>query len=96
MVAGWFALFTREVRGPGTPENPVPADAIIVLTGGRSRIDAALDLLKSGKGERLLISGVNPVAGREALRAATGADKQLFICCVDIDNAARFGLRPQP
>ena len=70
------------------PTNPGRADAIIVLTGGQSRIDAALDLLKSGKGERLLISGVNPVAGREALRAATGADKRLFNCCVDIDNAA--------
>ena len=69
-------------------ESRVAADAIIVLTGGQSRIDAALDLLKSGKGERLLISGVNPVAGREALRAATGADKRLFKCCVDIDNAA--------
>jgi uncharacterized SAM-binding protein YcdF (DUF218 family) len=88
LFAGGFALFATHVSGLATPENPGPADAIIVLTGGQSRIDAALDLLKSGKGERLLISGVNPVAGREALRAATGADKRLFKCCVDIDNAA--------
>jgi uncharacterized SAM-binding protein YcdF (DUF218 family) len=88
LFAGGFALFATHVSGLATPENPGRADAIIVLTGGQSRIDAALDLLKSGKGERLLISGVNPVAGREALRAATGADKRLFKCCVDIDNAA--------
>jgi uncharacterized SAM-binding protein YcdF (DUF218 family) len=88
LFAGGFALFATHVSGLATPENPVAADAIIVLTGGQSRIDAALDLLKSGKGERLLISGVNPVAGREALRAATGADRRLFRCCVDIDNAA--------
>ena len=88
LFAGGFALFATHVSGLATPENPDAADAIIVLTGGQSRIDAALDLLKSGKGERLLISGVNPVAGREALRAATGADKRLFKCCVDIDNAA--------
>ena len=85
---GGFALFATHVSELTTPENPASADAIIVLTGGQSRIDAALDLLKSGKGERLLISGANPSSGREALRAATGADKQLFKCCVDIDHAA--------
>ena len=36
----------------------------------------------------MLISGANPSSGREALRAASGADKQLFKCCVDIDHAA--------
>jgi uncharacterized SAM-binding protein YcdF (DUF218 family) len=74
VFAGGFALFATHVSGLTTPQNPSAADAIIVLTGGQSRIDAALDLLKSGKGERLLISGVNPSSGREALRAATGAD----------------------
>ena len=44
------------------------ADAIIVLTGGQSRLDAALDLLKSGKGKRLLISGVHPDADRDDLQ----------------------------
>ena len=88
LFAGGFALFATHVSGLTTPENPSAADAIIVLTGGQSRIDAALDLLKSGKGERLLISGVNPSSGRDALRAATGGDKKLFKCCVDIDHAA--------
>ena len=85
---GGFAVFATHVSELTTPTDPAAADAIIVLTGGQSRIDAALDLLKSGKGERLLISGANPSSGREALRAATGADKQLFKCCVDIDHAA--------
>ncbi|MDW6026098.1 YdcF family protein [Mesorhizobium sp. BAC0120] len=85
---GGFALFADHVGSLAAPKDMAAADAIIVLTGGQSRIDAALDLLKSGKGERLLISGVNPTASREALRAATGADRQLFRCCVDIDNAA--------
>src|SRR4051794_5861298 len=88
LFVGGFALFATHVSELTTPENPETADAIIVLTGGQSRIDAALDLLKSGKGERLLISGANPSSGREALRAASGADKQLFKCCVDIDHAA--------
>ena len=83
-----FALFADHVSKLAAPENPAAADAIIVLTGGQSRIDAALELLKSGKGERLLISGVNPVASSESLRAAAGADRALFQCCVDIDREA--------
>ncbi|MBD0417278.1 YdcF family protein [Oryzicola mucosus] len=85
---GGFAAFATYVSRMTTPDNPPKADAIIVLTGGQSRIDAAVDLLKSGKGARLLISGVHPAAGRKSLQAATGGDKSLFSCCVDIDHAA--------
>ena len=88
LFAGGFGWFANKVAHLTTPANPQKADAIIVLTGGQSRIDAALGLLKSGKGERLLISGVNPVASSESLRAATGADRALFKCCVDIDREA--------
>ena len=52
------------------------ADAIIVLTGGQARLDAALELLKSGKGERLLISGVHPVDQQQVAAAATGGDRR--------------------
>jgi uncharacterized SAM-binding protein YcdF (DUF218 family) len=86
-VAG-FGLFASHIGGLVAPANPNAADAIIVVTGGQSRIDAAVDLLKTGKGKRLLISGVNPMADREDLRAATGGDRSLFSCCVDIDHAA--------
>ena len=88
VFAAGFALFATHVSSLATPSDPEKADAIIVLTGGQSRIDAAVDLLRTGKGERLLISGVNPVADRDDLRAATGADAGLFECCVDIDHAA--------
>jgi uncharacterized SAM-binding protein YcdF (DUF218 family) len=82
---GWFAT---NVSHMVTPKDPPEADAIIVLTGGYLRLDAALDLLKSGKGKRLLISGVHPDAQAKDLQAATGGDRKLFNCCVDIDHAA--------
>lgn len=88
VFAGGFSLFAHHIGALVTPQNPGVADAIIVLTGGQSRIGAALDLLKTGKGRRLLISGVNPIADEDDLRAATGADAGLFSCCVDIDHAA--------
>ncbi len=83
-----FGSFAGHVARLSTPVDPKPADAIIVLTGGSARIDAGVELLSAGKGGRLLISGVNPMAGLEDLRRVTGADAALFDCCVDIDHAA--------
>lgn len=83
-----FALFASHVTEMATPADPGGADAIVVLTGGQSRIGAAIDLLRSGKGRRLLISGVHPAADRQALSDATGGDRNLFSCCVDIDHLA--------
>jgi uncharacterized SAM-binding protein YcdF (DUF218 family) len=88
LFLGGFALFATHVSQLSTPKDPPAADAIIVLTGGQARLDAAIDLLKSGKGERLLISGVHPSTSSKMLQAATGGDKALFSCCVDIDRAA--------
>lgn len=86
--AAGFAIFASHVSGLKTPSDTGSADAIIVLTGGHSRIGPAVDLLRSGKGRRLLISGVNPVADLDDLRRATGGERALFSCCVDIDHAA--------
>lgn len=88
LFAGGFAFFATHVSRMATPKNPPAADAIIVLTGGQARIDAAVSLLQSGKGERLLISGVHPSTSSRALQASTGGNDALFSCCVDIDRAA--------
>lgn len=85
---GGFTAFASHVARLTTPDEPARADAIIVLTGGERRLDAAVDLLKSGKGRRLLISGVHPAARLSDLRQVTGGDAGLFSCCVDIDHAA--------
>ncbi|WP_173933367.1 YdcF family protein [Chelativorans sp. Marseille-P2723] len=83
-----FAVFADHVAHLEPPRELQSADGIVVLTGGQSRIDAGLGLLKAGKGRRLLISGVNPIARADDLRMATGSDTDLFRCCVDIDRAA--------
>jgi uncharacterized SAM-binding protein YcdF (DUF218 family) len=83
-----FLLFVDHVAGLQTPNDFPPADGIVVLTGGASRMETGLELLKAGKAKRLLISGVNPVARLVDIRKATGADTRLFNCCVDIDRVA--------
>jgi len=85
---GGFAAFATHVARLTAPAEQPAADAIIVLTGGQARIDAAVDLLRDGKGRRLLISGVHPSARKSDLQRATGGDADLFACCVDIDHAA--------
>lgn len=86
--AAGFAAFGMHVARLETPETAPQADAIIVLTGGEKRLDAAMELLKAGKGKRLLISGVHPSARIKDLQRATGGDDTLFSCCVDLDHDA--------
>lgn len=82
LVAG-FALFFSLIDGHSVAEPP-DAEAIVVLTGGPSRISEAVKLLMQGRGKRLLISGVNSATTRSELAALTPGDEELFQCCVDI------------
>jgi len=83
-----FVAFSEKVTSMQSPALDTPADAIVVLTGGQSRIQAALDLLKDKQGKRLLISGVHPSTNEKDLQRATHTDASLFNCCVDLDRSA--------
>lgn len=64
------------------------ADGIVVLTGGASRIEDAVELLASGRGRRLLITGVHRLTSeREIARLKPGYGR-VFACCVDLDRSA--------
>jgi uncharacterized SAM-binding protein YcdF (DUF218 family) len=81
-----FAGFLRFADAVATmkPPTDIKADAIIVLTGGYQRIDQAVELLRSGAGTRLLISGANPSTSRAQIRKMTQSSSDLFSCCVDV------------
>lgn len=65
-----------------------PADGIVVLTGAASRIPDAIELLSSGKGRRLLITGVNWSTRAEEIARLTPLHERVFACCVDLDRSA--------
>lgn len=65
------------------------ADGIVVLTGGETRIAEAARLLDEGRGQRLLISGVNQSIGRKSLLNLSGLTENTFSCCVDLGYAAQ-------
>ncbi len=64
------------------------ADGIVVLTGGSSRIADAVELLASKRGQRLLISGVNPATRQQEIARLMPEYKKIFDCCVDLDRSA--------
>ncbi len=67
-------------------------DAIVVLTGGGSRLDTAEDLLDRGVGQRLLITGVNRTTTRGEVKVLVHGGPR-FHCCVDLgrDATSTFG-----
>ncbi|WP_082639739.1 MULTISPECIES: YdcF family protein [unclassified Aureimonas] len=87
-LAGGFVRFARDVALLTTPPTAARADGIVVLTGGEQRLQQGIDLLRSGEGQRLLVSGVNRGTSARALARTTGTDAGLFECCVDLDYEA--------
>jgi uncharacterized SAM-binding protein YcdF (DUF218 family) len=88
-LAGLLAFADRVQRE--TPPDPLPsADGIVALTGASdARIKEAMDLLQAGKGQRVLVSGVNQEVTREQLRKITNPPASLYDCCVDLGFDAR-------
>jgi uncharacterized SAM-binding protein YcdF (DUF218 family) len=64
------------------------ADGIVVLTGGAARITDGIELLASGRGKRLLISGVNRTTHSVELARLVPEYQKMFSCCVDLDYSA--------
>jgi uncharacterized SAM-binding protein YcdF (DUF218 family) len=64
------------------------ADGIVVLTGGDSRVNDALELLASGHGKRLLITGVNTGTTTTDIARQTVDYNKWLACCVDLDYEA--------
>jgi uncharacterized SAM-binding protein YcdF (DUF218 family) len=58
------------------------------LTGGSSRINDAVELLASGRGRRLLITGVYPATSPGELARLMPEYEAKFTCCVDLDRSA--------
>jgi uncharacterized SAM-binding protein YcdF (DUF218 family) len=63
-------------------------DAIVVLTGGRQRLETGLELLAAGKAGKLFVSGVNPAVDRDTLLRALGPAAKREACCIVLGHAA--------
>lgn len=77
------------VRLPAVTKEPVKADAIIVLTGGPGRLEAAVSLLQAGSAPKLLITGAHARAGWRNIPALRELPPALISCCIMIERQAR-------
>lgn len=87
LVGLGFVLFASIVMRQPTTETEI-ADAIVVLTGGEARIGEAARLLRQGRAERLLITGVNPMTGSRDIANLSGLSPDELACCVDLGYEA--------
>ncbi len=81
IYATGFLLFVGSLPTP--PAKLPKADAIVALTGGDARLDAAVALFEHGTGKRLLISGVNKASTKEELKRLSSGGRR-FDCCADL------------
>jgi uncharacterized SAM-binding protein YcdF (DUF218 family) len=87
IVALGFAWFLGSVP-TAEPAVPERADGIVALTGGASRVSDAVELMASGHGRRLLITGVHPSARPRDIARHVPEHERIFTCCVDLDRSA--------
>lgn len=88
LLIGGFLWFALQIANKESPLDH-GADGIVALTGGAWRITDAVDLLASGRGQRLLITGVAPTTNTAELVRLAPDHERWFSCCIDLDYAAR-------
>ena len=86
LVAGFFRF--QAVIDDYNNLGVLPADGIVVLTGGADRIETGIDLLEAGKAKRLLISGVHSQTSKNAMFNALGRESAKSPCCIDLGRKA--------
>jgi uncharacterized SAM-binding protein YcdF (DUF218 family) len=80
-----FVLFGVTLGKPA-PSDASRVDAIVVLTGGKGRIEQGARLLAEGKAKRMLIAGVDPSVRKLDLVKRLGGRKDLLRCCIDLGS----------
>ncbi len=84
---GSFLAFVNRLE-TAEPEHPAPAQGIVVLTGGADRLADGLRLQESGRGQRLLLSGVNRGTTLAKLKRLLPAHAETLSCCTDLGYLA--------
>ncbi|MBD3730459.1 MAG: YdcF family protein [Sphingomonadales bacterium] len=80
-----FLVFAVTLPGPAAT---VRTDAIIVPTGAGGRIERGLELLRAGKAEQMLVTGVDPEVKPREFAAQYKVKRGLMDCCITLGFAA--------
>ena len=80
-----YALFVVLLPQPADDRR---TDAVVVLTGGKGRIERGLDILQRRRAGRMFISGVQRTVRPQELAAQHRVDERVFDCCIDLGREA--------
>ena len=80
-----FILFAFTLGKPAK-ESAAATDAIVVLTGGKGRIEHGIDVLRAGKARRMLVAGADPSVTKADMARRLGGKRRLLSCCVDLGS----------
>lgn len=93
LVFAWaigLAVFVDRIPvAGGDRDGDMRTDAIVVLTGGRGRVELGTALLARSAARKMLISGVGPNVAPRDLIPATRLESATLECCVTLGRAAR-------
>lgn len=81
----FFVIFAFTLGRPA-PTTAQATDAAVVLTGGSGRIEHAIDVLRQGKSQRLLVAGADPAVTKADLARRVPGSGKLLKCCVDLGS----------
>jgi uncharacterized SAM-binding protein YcdF (DUF218 family) len=80
----WFVASSYLMQ----PDASSTTDAIVVVTGGRLRLEAGLELFAAGKARKLFISGVNQHVDRDELLHSLKPLPENAACCIVLGHEA--------
>lgn len=79
-----FALFAVTLSSPAPPG--ATTEALIVITGGKGRIEEGMKRLGAHRAQRMLIAGADPAVTKGDLAERLGGKRALLDCCVDLGS----------
>jgi len=85
VYAAGFILFAFTLGRPAATTT-APTDAAVVLTGGKGRIERAVEIVRDGKAKRLLVAGADPSVTKADLARRLGGRGRVLRCCVDLGS----------
>lgn len=79
-----FVLFAFTLARPAPAT--ARADAAVVLTGGKGRIEHAVDVLERGGVKRVLVAGADPAVTKADIARRVKGQGRLVRCCLDLGS----------
>lgn len=88
VIIAWALGFVLFAVTLPQPIGNAGTDGVVVLTGGKGRVDRGLEVLDKGWAKRLLVSGVGREVKPREFAAEYGVSNALLACCITLGYKA--------